>query len=54
MVKNDQKKLTVLQIIPKLNSGGVERGTLEVGKYLSKKGHFCCFFSENRPFFNFL
>tara|TARA_B100001769_G_C22110888_1_gene600930 strand:+ start:925 stop:2040 length:1116 start_codon:yes stop_codon:yes gene_type:complete len=39
MVKNDQKKLTVLQIIPKLNSGGVERGTLEVGKYLSKKGH---------------
>ena len=39
MIKTKQKKLTVLQIIPELNSGGVERGTLEVGKYLVNKGH---------------
>ena len=39
MIKIKQKKLTVLQIIPELNSGGVERGTLEVGKYLVNKGH---------------
>jgi len=39
MIKTKQKKLTVLQIIPELNSGGVERGTLEVGKYLVNKGY---------------
>tara|TARA_B100001250_G_scaffold174890_1_gene150408 strand:+ start:389 stop:1504 length:1116 start_codon:yes stop_codon:yes gene_type:complete len=39
MTKNKKKKLTVLQIIPELNSGGVERGTLEVAKYLVDKGH---------------
>ena len=39
MIKTKQKKLTVLQIIPELNSGGVERGTLEVGKYLVHKNH---------------
>ena len=39
MIKNKQKKLIVLQILPELNSGGVERGTLEVGKYLVDKGH---------------
>ena len=33
------RKLKVIQLIPELNSGGVERGTLEVGKYLSKQGH---------------
>jgi glycosyltransferase involved in cell wall biosynthesis len=33
------KKLKVIQLIPELNSGGVERGTLEVGKYLSEQGH---------------
>ena len=31
--------LTVVQILPALASGGVERGTLEVGAYLSSKGH---------------
>ena len=29
----EEKKLTVLQLLPALESGGVERGTLEVGKY---------------------
>lgn len=32
-------KLTVLQMLPALNAGGVERGTLEVGKYLVENGH---------------
>jgi len=29
----------VIQILPELNAGGVERGTLEVGKYLTEQGH---------------
>jgi len=33
------KKLTVVQMLPELESGGVERGTLEVGKYLVDHGH---------------
>jgi glycosyltransferase involved in cell wall biosynthesis len=33
------KPLTVVQILPALQSGGVERGTLEVGKYLVGLGH---------------
>lgn len=34
-----EKKLTVVQVLPALQSGGVERGTLEVGKYLTDHGH---------------
>jgi len=33
------KRLKVLQILPALNSGGVERGTLEVSRYLLENGH---------------
>ena len=33
------KQLTVLQVLPDLNSGGVERGTLEVAKALVEKKH---------------
>jgi glycosyltransferase involved in cell wall biosynthesis len=33
------RRLTVVQILPALESGGVERGTLEVGKYLVEQGH---------------
>jgi len=29
----------VLQIVPELNEGGVERGTLEIGRYLVQQGH---------------
>jgi glycosyltransferase involved in cell wall biosynthesis len=32
------KKITVVQVLPDLNSGGVERGTLEVSKYLVNIG----------------
>ena len=31
--------LTIMQILPELNSGGVERGTLEVGAELVRRGH---------------
>jgi glycosyltransferase involved in cell wall biosynthesis len=34
-----KRSLTVVQILPALESGGVERGTLEVGKYLVEHGH---------------
>ena len=33
------RKLTVLQLLPNLNMGGVERGTLEIGKHLVANGH---------------
>lgn len=33
------KRLKVLQILPALNSGGVERGSLEVSRYLVENGH---------------
>ena len=31
--------MKIIQILPELNAGGVERGTLEVGKYLTDQGH---------------
>lgn len=31
--------LTVMQLLPELNSGGVERGTAEMGRYLVRNGH---------------
>lgn len=31
--------MKVLQILPELNAGGVERGTLELGKHLVQNGH---------------
>jgi len=34
-----ERPLTVLQMLPALNSGGVERGTLEVGRHLVAHGH---------------
>jgi len=41
---NRQKKyrpdtLTVMQLLPELNSGGVERGTVEMGRHLVRNGH---------------
>jgi len=33
------KKLTVLQVLPALDSGGVERGTLEIARALVAAGH---------------
>lgn len=31
--------MKVIQILPELNSGGVERGTLEVAAHLVRQGH---------------
>lgn len=31
--------MKVMQVLPELNSGGVERGTLELAEYLVKQGH---------------
>ena len=33
------RPFTVVQMLPELESGGVERGTLEMGKYLVQQGH---------------
>lgn len=33
------KTISVMQLLPELNSGGVERGTLEMGKHLVQKKH---------------
>jgi glycosyltransferase involved in cell wall biosynthesis len=38
-VMPESRKLTVLQVLPELQSGGVERGTQEVGKHLAERGH---------------
>jgi glycosyltransferase involved in cell wall biosynthesis len=35
----EEKKLTVLQLLPALESGGVERGTLEIAHALIQHGH---------------
>jgi glycosyltransferase involved in cell wall biosynthesis len=35
----EPRKLTIVQALPELQSGGVERGTLEIGKYLVEHDH---------------
>lgn len=37
--RNVAKRLTVIQVLPALDSGGVERGTLEIGRALVAAGH---------------
>ncbi len=34
-----REKVTVMQLLPELNSGGVERGTVEMGRFLVRHGH---------------
>ena len=46
MIKNNSKKLTIVQVLPALDSGGVERGTLEISKYLVSKNHCSIVISE--------
>ena len=38
-MSTDGQRLTVLQMLPALESGGVERGTLEVARALVQQGH---------------
>lgn len=33
------ERITVMQLLPELDSGGVERGTLEMGRFLTEQGH---------------
>ena len=35
----EQRRLTVVQVLPALEMGGVERGTLEVARRLVQEGH---------------
>ena len=42
----EENKLTVLQLLPALESGGVERGTLEVAHALVERGHRALVMSE--------
>lgn len=34
-----KEKITVVQMLPELEGGGVERGTLEMGRFLTQQGH---------------
>ncbi|MFN9720486.1 MAG: glycosyltransferase [Planctomycetota bacterium] len=36
---NSQRPLTILQVLPALNGGGVERGVLEIAEAITKAGH---------------
>ena len=37
--ETEKRKLSVLQLLPAMESGGVERGTLEVAHALVEQGH---------------
>ena len=41
--------LTIVQMLPELHAGGVERGTLELGKYLVEQGHRSMVISAGGP-----
>ena len=46
--KKYQKK-TILQVVPALISGGVERGTLEIAKNIARVGHNSIVISAGGP-----
>lgn len=39
MSEDSKHPLTILQVLPSLDSGGVERGTVEIASYLASQGH---------------
>ena len=41
--------MNILQILPELNSGGVERGTVDLAKFLRKQGHKAVVVSAGGP-----
>ena len=41
--------MKILQILPELNVGGVERGTLDLGRYLAEQGHESLVVSHGGP-----
>jgi glycosyltransferase involved in cell wall biosynthesis len=46
---NRDKKLRILQVLPSLVSGGVERGTVDLCKYLVEQGHQAWVVSSGGP-----
>lgn len=46
---NQDKKLRILQVLPSLVSGGVERGTLDLCNHLIEKGHEAWVISSGGP-----
>ena len=38
MTKGKEEKMVVLQVLPELETGGVETGTIEIASALSEKG----------------
>src|SRR3990167_6211840 len=44
--------MNILQILPELKSGGVERGTVDLAKYLKKLGHKSVVVSAGGPLVN--
>ena len=49
-----KKPLTILQVLPALNKGGVERGTVDVALFLQKKGHTPIIASQGGSYLDFL
>ncbi|MCA1786410.1 MAG: glycosyl transferase, partial [Desulfobacteraceae bacterium] len=43
------RPLTIVQMLPELITGGVERGTLEIGGFLVKNGHRSIVVSNGGP-----
>ena len=39
LLRRRKERMTVVQMLPELEGGGVERGTLEMGKFLAGHGH---------------
>ena len=46
--------MNILQIVPELKSGGVERGTVDFAKYLLAQGHRSVLVSNGGPLVNSL
>ena len=44
-----EKPLTVMQLLPKLSIGGVERGTVQIADALNKRGHRSIVVCESGP-----
>ncbi|MBK8233215.1 MAG: glycosyltransferase [Candidatus Eisenbacteria bacterium] len=44
--------MIILQILPELKSGGVERGTVDLAKYLTRNGHTAIVVSAGGPLVN--
>ena len=47
--QKEEKKLCILQVLPALHSGGVERGTIDLALFLQKEGHTPLVLSKGGP-----